>query len=312
MSDVEDRLLALERRLDPARPTEGGTGVEILGYGEVSAVLGLADLPGRVLKRMSGFPDADAARAYAGVVERYVADVRALGVPVVETGLVRLEPERGRHVVYLVQPRLDPARLGNAILRREPFDGVTPFLERVLGLVRAVLDANPARSDGREIALDAQLSNWHWSEGADLPTLIDVGTPFTRRDGALEIGADLFLRAYPAPMRWYLRRARAVESYIDAFFRFDTTAIDLLGNFVKEGRPERIPDGVACVNGWIARQPGAARLGRIDERAVRAYYAKDASTLELALRARKLARFVDTRLLRRRYDFILPGRIARR
>jgi hypothetical protein len=81
---------------------------------------------------------------------------------------------------------------------------------------------------------------------------------------------------------------------------------------VKEGRAERIPDAVVCVDEWIARQPGAARLGRIDERAVHAYYAKDASTLELALRARKLARFVDTRVLRRRYDFILPGRIERR
>jgi hypothetical protein len=44
---------------------------------------------------------------------------------------------------------------------------------------------------------------------------------------------------------------------------------------------------------------------------VRAYYARDASTLELSLRLRKLQRFLTTRLLRRRYDFVLPGRIAR-
>jgi len=311
VSDVEERLLALERRLDPARPTERATGVEILGYGEVSAVLGLEGLPGRVLKRMSGFPNADAARAYADLVERYVSSLRLLGVPVVETDLVRLEPDRGRHVVYGVQPRLDPARFGHAILRREPLEGVLPLLERVLGLLRGVLDANAARTDGLEIALDAQLSNWHWPEDAALPMLIDVGTPFTRRRGVLEIGVDLFLRAYPVPMRWYLRRTRAVESYLDAFFRFDTTVIDLLGNFVKEGMRERIPGAVAFVNEWIARQPDGARLGRIDEAAVRSYYRKDASTLELALRARKLARFLNTRVLRRRYDFILPGRIER-
>jgi hypothetical protein len=314
VSDLEERLLGLERRLDPARPTSGGSGVEIIGYGEVSAVLALAELPGRVLKRMSGFPDAAAAHAYGAMVERYVSEVRAAGVPVTDTALVRLEPERGRHVVYLVQPRLDPARLGNAILRREPLEGVLPLLERVLILVRRVLDQNRLRSDGRALAIDAQLSNWHWPDaGGDgaQPTLIDVGTPFTMRDGELEIGVEVFLYAYPAPLRWWLRRSRSVEGYIDAFLRFETTIVDLLGNFVKEGAAEKIPGAIAFVNQWIARQPEAEALGRIDEASVRAYYAKDAGTLELALRARRLARFLSTRVLRRRYDFILPGRIAR-
>jgi hypothetical protein len=102
-----------------------------------------------------------------------------------------------------------------------------------------------------------------------------------------------------------------VERYIAAFFRFRTTAIDLLGNFLKEGAPEKLAGGIALVNAWSARQPDAAELGAIDEAAVRAYYANDASTLELSLRLRKLQRFLTTRVLRRRYDFVLPGRIAR-
>jgi hypothetical protein len=231
-------------------------------------------------------------------------------VPLVETTLVPLEPAPRRHVVYLVQPRLDPRGLASHVLRRGSLDALRPLLEQVLAHVQRVLGANAARGDGREVAVDAQLSNWV-DPGDGRLRLLDVGTPFLRKDGALEIGSELFLRPYPAPARWWLRRHGDVERYIAAFFRFRTAVIDLLGNFIKEGAPEKLPGAIELVNAWCARQPDAGRLGRVDEAAVRAYYARDASTLELSLRLRKLQRFATTRLLRRRYDFVLPGRIAR-
>ena len=108
-----------------------------------------------------------------------------------------------------------------------------------------------------------------------------------------------------------MRRTRAVEDYLGAFFDPRRTAIDLLGNFNKEGAPEKIPAALAFVNDWIARQPQAGRLAPIELEDVRRYYANDAATLALSLRLRRLRRFVDTKLLRRRYDFILPGPIRR-
>lgn len=314
MTDLTAQLLDLERRLDPADPGRAGTGVELLAYGEVSGVLGCTDLPGRVLKRMSGFPSREHARAYADVVGRYVAALRDLGVPVVSTEIVPLESTPRRHVVYVVQPRLDGQRFGHSLLRSRRLDEIFPLLGQILELVRQVLDANARRADGREIAIDAQLSNWHWAApAADQPRLgfVDVATPFMRKDGVLEMGVDLFLAAYPAPVRWWLRRTRAVERYIADYFRFDLAATDLIGNFIKEGAPEKIPGAAAFVREWIARQPDRDRLGHIDEKSAQAYYAKDAADLELSLRARRLSRFVTAKILRRRYDFILPGRIAR-
>jgi hypothetical protein len=308
--DLAGPLLAVERRLDPADPARGGSGAEVLGYGEVSAVLAHPALPGLALKRMSGFPSRAAVEDYAGVVARYLELLGALDVPLVETALVPLEPAPRRHVVYLVQPRLDPRGLTSHVLRCGSLAALAPLLEQVLGHVHRVLGANAARRDGREVAVDAQLSNWV-DPGDGRLRLLDVGTPFLRKDGALEMGTDLFLRPYPAPARWYLRRHGDVERYIDAFFGFRTTVIDLLGNFFKEGAPEKLPGAIELVNAWCARQPDAGRLGAVDEAAVRAYYARDASTLELSLRLRRLQRFVTARLLRRRYDFVLPGRIAR-
>jgi hypothetical protein len=309
---VEAQLLDLERRLDPAAP-ERCAGVRVLGYGEVSAVLGDAALPGLVLKRMSGFPDRDEAEHYAAVVERYVGFLRQLEVAVLPTDIVPLAPAAARHVVYLVQPQLEAERLGNALLRARPLDDVLPLLEGVLETVRRVLDANPARDDGREVAIDAQLSNWHWPEGSDprRAVLLDVGTPFMRLGGVLETGTDLFLRAYPAPMRWWMRRDHSIEKYIADYFHFDRTALDVLGNFIKEGVPEKLPAAASFVAAWIARQADASRLGNVDAAKARAYYARDAASLELSLRVRRLARFVRTSLLRSRYDFVLPGPISR-
>jgi hypothetical protein len=310
--DVEAGLRDLERRLDPSAP-ERTPGVEILGYGEVSAVLGWDGVPGRVLKRMSGFRTRAEVEAYAAVVDRYVALLRDLDVPVVDTEVALVSPEPSRHVAYLLQPRLEPERLGHSLLRTRPVEEIFPLLDRVLGLVRRVLDANTSRTDAREVAIDAQLSNWHWPDQADTPrpVLLDVGTPFLRRAGALETGTDLYLCAYPGPVRWWLRRDHAVEKYIADYFHFDRTVLDLLGNFIKERAADKLPAAVDFVNRWIAGQPEGERLGSVDEERARAYYSRDAASLELSLRARRAARFVRRSLLRRRYDFILPGPIER-
>lgn len=306
MSDAE-RLAAFEARLDPAR-ADATPGVRIVGCGEVSTVFALAELPGRLCKRMAGFRDAAAAARYADLVERYLALLRDAGVAPVETAIVPIE-RRGRPpVVYLVQPRLDAAGLGHALLRDADDATLTAAIDAMLARVGALLASNRARSDGRTVTVDAQLSNWHFGGGE--PVLIDVGTPFLRKDGRDEIGVELFLAPVPPGMRALYRRARAVERYLDAFFRARTLLIDAVANFHKEGRPDRIPLALARVNPWLA---GLGELGgRAIERAdVDRYYQRDAKTLELYLRARRLDRFVRTRLLRQRYDFVLPGAIRR-
>jgi hypothetical protein len=308
-----DVLARFEAQLDPARPA-AAPGVAIIGYGEVSTVFALAELPGRVCKRMAGFRDGEAVAHYTGVVRRYIDFLAAEDVRVVETAVLPIERRGRAPVVYLVQPQLAAEGLGNHLLRCADDAALRARVDSVLARIGRLLRSNRERRDGRSVTVDAQLSNWHFGAaepaGSD-PVLIDIGTPFMRKDGVDEIGVELFLAPVPPGVRAVYRRAHAVERYLDAFFDARSLLVDAVANFHKEGRPDRIPMALERVNRWLAED-----VRDLGGRAIRAedvdrYYRNDAKTLELYLRARRLDRFVRTRLLRQRYDFILPGAIRR-
>jgi hypothetical protein len=307
-------LQRFEEHLDPTCPTASTEPVEIVGYGEVSTVFSLGALPDHVCKRMAGFRDAAAVERYVEVVQRYVALLGELGVQVAPTVPVRVRTPASGHVVYLLQPRLDPGGLGNHLLRAADDGVLLAAVEHVLARVHTLLLANRTPGDGRTVTVDAQLSNWHFpvhGNAVAVPTLVDVGTPFMRLHGIDEMGIELFLAPVPAPTRPLYRRARLVERYIDDYFDARTLLIDLLGNFHKEGRADRIDMVLEHVNRWLSG-PGADLHARsITRESVDRYYRKDARLLELFLRVRRLDRFVRTRLLRQRYNFILPGLIRR-
>jgi len=113
-------------------------------------------------------------------------------------------------------------------------------------------------------------------------------------------------------VRTYYHRRGLVGAYLDDYYDPRLVALDLLGNFHKEGRPDRVPLGVRVVNSWLASD--AAPLGShepvsVDE--VERYYRSDADLLALYLRLRRADRFLRTRILRRPYDFVLPGPVDR-
>ena len=309
----QDVLARFETQLDPARPA-AAPGVAIIGYGEVSTVFALAELPGRVCKRMAGFADEKAAAHYTELVQRYIALLEAEGVRVVETALLPIERRGRAPVVYLVQPQLAAEGLGNHLLRCADDAALRARIDAVLARIGRLLRSNRERRDGRSVTVDAQLSNWHFAtaepDGGDL-VLLDIGTPFMRKDGVDEIGVELFLAPVPPFVRAVYRRAHAVERYLDAFFDARSLLVDAIANFHKEGRPDRIELALERVNRWLAEDVPDLGGPAIRAEDVDRYYRNDAKTLELYLRARRLDRFVRTRLLRQRYDFILPGAIRR-
>jgi len=303
-----------ERDLDPGAPTARG-GVRVIGYGEVSAALLLEALPGQVCKRMAGLRDRGAVERYQRLIDEYVALLRRSGLEVVDTRVVTVEIRGRRPVAYLLQQHLPAGGLGNTLLREADDATLLACVDRVLAALFEVWKANRERDGGLELAVDAQLSNWHFQicDGAvGPPTLFDVGTPYVRRGTTYQIDLEIFLAAVPPLIRGHYRRARAVENYLDHYFDPRSVALDLLGNFHKEGRPDRVPAAAARVNAWLtAHADEFGHPAAIDSGDVARFYAADAAQLELFLKVRRFDRFVRTHLLHDRYDFILPGAIRR-
>lgn len=300
-ASLTPRLAALEERLEPARP-ESTPGLHVIGYGEVSAVMTLADVPGVVLKRMAGFADLAGAETYGALVTDYVAAVRSAGVPVLATDVLVVRRARRKPVVYLVQPRVPDDRLGHVLMRTADDAAHEQLLRRVLDAVLAVRE-----HAAEDVAVDAQLSNWYLPAATeDAPVLLDVGTPFVRRGGRQAMDAEIILSTAPAPLRPIFRRLGTVHAYFEDYFEPRTAAVDLLGNYHKEGRPDRIDAALAIVNRWL--EPlGAAPIAR---REVDRYYRNDAWLLGFWLQARRAERAIRLRT-GRGYDFILPGRVRR-
>lgn len=291
---MKQALQVLEAGLDPAHPG----GVEVLAYGEISAALLVPGLEGRVAKRMSGFADLAMARAYCALVDEYLAVVRAGGISVAETEVVLVDRPTRPPVVYLVQPLL--ADLGHHLLHSMSDARLTAAITAVLDRVWAL----HRRTDPLEVAIDAQLSNWSFTDPGD-PVLLDVGTPFMRRDGEHLFDVEIVLSAMPPVIRSYYRRVVAA-AYMDDYFVPRLVAVDLLGNFIKERATRRLPAGITAANDWLTTHD----LEPVQRFEVDEYYTKDAAALELFLRVRRADRAVR-RLFRRDYDFILPGRVAR-
>jgi len=304
----------LESRLDPAQP-ERTPGVSVLAHGEVSACLRLAGLPGVVCKRMSGFTDEGSAQRYQDLVRTYLTELAGAGVPVVDTQIVPV-PRPGRPpVVHLVQPELPVASLGHSILRTADDATVVGAVERVLAATLRLAVADRDRTDGLEVALDGQLSNWSFGPDATRladPVLVDVGTPFMRRAGRHLVDIGWLETPIPPVVRTYYHRRALVGAYLDDYYDPRLVAVDLLGNFHKEGRGDRVPLGVDVVNRWLARD--AVVLGTRDPvtaEEVEKYYRSDADLLALYLRLRRADRFLRTKVLRKPYDFVLPGPVTR-
>jgi Family of unknown function (DUF6206) len=310
-TDRQEILERTEQRLDPGDPERGG--VRVLGYGEISVALTLAELPGLVCKRMAGFADERSAATYVDLVEGYLARLARAGVRVAPTDVVTVRRDDRAPVVYLLQPQLPADSLGPHLLLIADDDTLRSAIGAALAVVGKVARHSAAGDEGAEVAVDGQLSNWSFADdpAAADPVLFDVGTPFVRRGGAHAIDVEVLLAPVPPGIRAYYRRKRLVEAYLDDYFVPRTVAVDLLGNFYKEGAADRLPVGIAAVDDWLATDdlPGPRHRVTADE--VERYYRKDADLLALYLRLRRMDRFLRTRLLRRTYDYVLPGQVQR-
>jgi len=289
----DDELEALDSLVDEALAAGRDQELPVLGYGEISLVLGWpAEEPRFACKRMPAFDSRAAFESYRQSIDDYIERLGGVGIAVAPTEMRGVGHGDGSVVGYVVQPILPAATLAPAVLHRtDPADGHP--------LVAAIADAAAASVSPR-LGLDAQLANWTWEDGR--LTYIDVSTPLAWDErGTSRLDIEPLAKAYPAILRPPLRRFIAPR-ILDGYRDLRSVYEDLTGNLIKERLEPWLPAFLAAVNRHL-REP-------LTERDVHGYYRSDARLWALLLRLRRLDRAWRLRT-GRPYPFLLPGPIER-
>ncbi len=283
LRELEDEVSAALATGDPSR-------LPLLGHGEISLVLGWPPEDPRVAcKRLPPFRDAAAFGHYAAVVRRYIDELRAGGVRVVETDLHHLVRRDGRVVGFHVQPVLPARTLGLTILR----DGDASHGHPIVPAVAEVV----VRVTHPRLGVDSQLSNWAWLDGE--PWQLDLTTPFLldeRRRPAFDLTP--FLAVLPAPVRPLVQRE------MSTLIRRWTTArgalLDMTASLLKERLDAWVDPVLAEVNARVAPPISRDEAARV--------YAGDRRLWPLLFRLERANRWWQQNVRRRPFEFLVPER----
>ena len=316
-----DLLIEFEQGLVPERPEQSRIPATVLGYGEISTVFAVnaESLEGLAFKRMPLFRDEGEIQTYQSAYEEYCRLLQhEAGLRLPAHGFASLTSQAGRPILYIIQRRLPSATIGNQALHLLPEEMVLHLVQRVLREMLPVWEFN-RRQDHVQISLDGQISNWS-IEGFDpdqpfidstTPLLyLDTSTPLFRVDGADQLDAEIFLRSAPSFLAWILRLL-FLEDVVNRYYDLRRVVIDLVANFEKEQRGDLIPRVLELVNDLFENEAAGLEVEPIAQKEIESYYREDALIWTLYLSFRRIDRFLRTRILRRDYPYILPGKIQR-
>jgi hypothetical protein len=290
----DDELRRLEDLVEAALSSGDERGLPVLGYGEISLVLSWPPGGGRfACKRLPPFRSRERLDAYRATLDDYLKALGAAGVRVVETEMRAVELHDGSVAGYVVQPMLPAEHLATTTLRPADPEAGHPLIEAVASAAAAAV--------GPRLGLDAQLANWTW-DGDEL-TYFDVSTPLIwSPEGDSQLDLDLLADAYPAILRWPLRRFVA-PGILDTYRDLRKVYLDLAGNLLKERLEGWLPTFLDSFNAHLDEP--------LTQGEVRRHYRSDARLWAALLRIRRLDRAWRRRVRRRPYPFLLPGPIER-
>jgi Family of unknown function (DUF6206) len=284
-------LRALEAEVSAALAVQDVDRLPLLGHGEISLVLGWppGDGPRVACKRLPPFRDAAAFERYATVVRRYIDELRARGVRVVETELHHLERLDGRVVGFHVQPVVPAQALGTEILRHADASHGHP-------VIGAVADAVVGATHPR-LGVDAQLSNWAWLDGE--PWQLDLTTPFLLDEGGRPT-FDLrpFLAVLPALVRPLVRRE--MISLIRRWTTARGALLDMSASLLKEGLDRWVDPALTAVNARVAPPISPEEATRV--------YHSDRRLWPLLFRLERANRWWQVSVRRRPFEYLVPER----
>lgn len=303
----------------------GEVSVGVLGVGEISTVLALnseglekqSAVSSLAYKRMPPFPDTESVESYRKLFDRYHLLLKSIGLNPPRHGIRHFTREDGSVTVFATQSRLPVESIGSRVIRVVDEKSCINLFNRVLQETRKVAEYNRENPE-LSVGIDIQISNWGVGGfDADNPRVtgeedlyyIDTSTPMIRENGVELLDAELILKSVPFFIRPVVR-ALFLQDVLDRYYDTREIIKDLIANFIKEGRAEVVPSLIDEANRFFSEQMADFDFKPLTEREVRRYYRHDRLIWIIFQAARRIDRFIQTKLLRRTYPYRLPERIG--
>lgn len=299
-------LYEFEKGLNPQKPAESKIPARIVGYGEISAIFEIEGDKNHVYKRLPLFDSLTAARQYQQMYRDYCGLLVKAGLclPAHDTQIVAV-PERPT-ALYIAQRKLPDANFGHRLIHRLDDGSSLDLIEHAIREIVKIWQFNSANKPAIELAIDGQLSNWvRDPENNQSLSYIDTSTPLFRKQGVEQQNPELLLKSAPGFLRWIIRRF-FLQDVMTRYYLPRLVFMDLVANLHKEQKAELIEPAIEYVNAHLVPDKTPLTKTEIDK-----YYREDKLIWIVFLGLRRLDRFFTTRLLRQRYEFILPGKIKR-
>jgi len=314
-------LQEFENGLNPADASNKGFDFEILGYGEISTVFAInSGAIGKqwAFKRLPIFKSLKQAEDYVQFYKSYNKKLEEIGIELPGYDGVAVKGHKGVYAAYLMQKRLNGKSIAHKLLHQLSNDQIVILLKLVLKQVLKVWEHNK-RNQELILGIDAQISNWalkNYDENNITITeesnlyFIDTSTPLMQLDGKEQLDAELMLTSAPGFIRPVLRKF-FLDDVLTRYYSFRNITIDILANFIKEQREDLIEICLPEVNIFFKEHFEIIGEKPLEAKEVTSYYKEDKLIWTIFLATRRFDRFIQTKLLRKRYEFILPGKIKR-
>ncbi len=303
MTDTQKTIEQFEQGLNPNDLDASKIQAKVLGYGEISTVFQISGLEDLACKRMPLFSHLSEADTYNQNHLNYCRYLEDAGLTLAGSHTRVVECPGKPVTLYIIQDRLPVEEFAHKLIHTESDHSVEEIVRSIILEIRKVWDYNRQNNPGLELALDGQLSNWVRNE--DRFIYIDTSTPLFRLDGKEQLDPELFLKSAPSFLRWVIRWL-FLQDVMDRYYDLRSVLLDLAGNLYKEQRQDLIPSVLNMINEQLGEENKP-----IEEKEVEKYYKEDRLIWTLFLSFRQLDRWLQTKLFRRKYEYILPGKIKR-
>ncbi len=301
MKNLQFILDKFEKGLNPRRPDKSEIKATVKGYGEISSIFSAEGLPDWVFKRLPLFKNEEDARRYARNYLHYTGALKAAGLTLPEDSVTIV----GENPVslYIGQMEIPGHYFCHKLIHTLTEDEATGMITRILSEIKKVWQYNRDMTPEIELSIDGQVSNW--AMDGDNLIFVDTSTPLFKLNGDEQLDPELLLNSTPGPLKWIIRKF-FLQGVMDRYYDLRLVYVDLLANLYKEQKPGLIDILLPSAN---ERLPGQSE--KITKKEIDAYYREDKFIWQLFLALRKIDRWVISNILRKQYQFILPGKIKR-